>query len=1165
MTDIIYCGCCSQGFSSTQYFVQHVLSKEKTQCFDYFFCGKVSNDGLRRHTIRSRLAQKREYSAEAIEQVLQEEIEVERQRKLLRSGDFSVFDFVDDHGKKGSFGIQVRSDGKRIARASIQGGTKNESTTNKEEPAIRDDKAFTMPDEEENTPNFGAATGNNGYDTPNNGALKVDQGSDANRASNLGNMGAPNLFEGPAVVNEDGLHTFKQYVEMARHEYQRFTPEMKAAIELMHVMNQKGGSLTLYEEIFQWHIRNLKAEEKVTAEALHKELVLRYNMEETLPMEVSTYLPHERTTIKLAVHDILAASMDLLSDPRLEDHHYLFYDDDPTAGPPPEFTTVGDINTGRAMRETYRKLIQPNPRTPCGRIRVPLAYIFYLDGCTTGQFQNNTLEILKFTLGILNRKCREMQWAWRNAGCIKRVIQRKNLAKRIIKGSSHLDSQKILKDDKYHQRGATQKVGDTRGFDATLYDTDTDTSLDENYNPRQRGRKRPPRVKPQDFMCMLQTILSSYKEKIQDPGGFPWDLRYQGKTYCLFFVPFILFVKADGKEGDKMCGAYQSKTEHVQCLCRFCTCPTCDTDKVYPWDSQFVPVMKTQHLIQPLVTAGDLEVLKSISQQCVWNPWYEILFGLHNNSGIHGAINIEPLHWTYLGTYKYDRANFFDQTGPDSILSNNLDAVAQAYGFPLKRQSNRDVPRTQFSNVVKDGIVMAHEMQGIILVLVLTLRSTKGRHYILDTALGDQKMYFPDEKPLNNWIRLLELHLMFDRWMQQEEFNVAMVELAKTKVLEIMAMTKYVGRRSKGMQFKTANFHGMKHVCDAILDFGSPKNVDTRSDEMHHKPDKKTAQRTTKHLDTFDIEVSKKIVQRRAVDLGMAEINDPYGRKKWHYYRRKPLLPTSPLSEKDKLPVLSGPSAVFYRMNGAEELQFKVNSRMQGKEKYVYDVSTSTAISELANGLELNEVSVFGHLKVFLNTDDKKASIFHATPYEEGHPWNDFGVFNLSKPTSPTERSFVVAQIKCFIDFRELQMDNNFCWEPGIYCIIEPMIRSEDAFDARRSLLFELWLKTPSTLIEISDLHCKAQCVHIKHLRMTATVVPDFDNPNSRAYLRMVPMNEWPLMFEDWLQEPPNENAWPEIDTDSDVDPTEQEYQEEDILEEDTSFEYAVSDTSDTE
>ena len=43
------------------------------------------------------------------------------------------------------------------------------------------------------------------------------------------------------------------------------------------------------------------------------------------------------------------------------------------------------------------------------------------------------------------------------------------------------------------------------------------------------------------------------------------------------------------------------------------------------------------------------------------------------------------------------------------------------------------------------------------------------------------------------------------------------------------------------------------------------------------------------------------------------------------------------------------------------------------------------------------------------------------------------------------------------------------------------------------------------------------ELVSIDRILHPATVVPDHENPNKRAYLRMIPMKVWSKMFDDWL------------------------------------------------
>jgi hypothetical protein len=55
-----------------------------------------------------------------------------------------------------------------------------------------------------------------------------------------------------------GLKRFYAYVAKAALDHVELTPEMKAAVEMMHMINAKDGSLELYDEVFKWHMKHHK-------------------------------------------------------------------------------------------------------------------------------------------------------------------------------------------------------------------------------------------------------------------------------------------------------------------------------------------------------------------------------------------------------------------------------------------------------------------------------------------------------------------------------------------------------------------------------------------------------------------------------------------------------------------------------------------------------------------------------------------------------------------------------------------------------------------------------------------------------------------------------------------------------------------------------------------
>ena len=221
---------------------------------------------------------------------------------------------------------------------------------------------------------------------------------------------------------EASIKQFQAYCKRARKDHLRLSREMKASVALMVLMNEKGGSIVLYDAISKWHRNHIKSPETMESKKLHDTLVDRYNLEPTLPFETKIQsLPHAKESADIACHDATAMIVDLLTDPRVGDADYLFNGNDPMAGIPELFEEVGDVNTGLAYRETYKELIEPAPFTPSGRRNMLLPIVMYMDGTYAGQFGSCQMEFLKVTLGIFNRKYRGKSSAWRNIGYVKAI------------------------------------------------------------------------------------------------------------------------------------------------------------------------------------------------------------------------------------------------------------------------------------------------------------------------------------------------------------------------------------------------------------------------------------------------------------------------------------------------------------------------------------------------------------------------------------------------------------------------------------------------------------------------------------------------------------------------------------------------------------------------
>ena len=1065
---MILCGNCGRSFSDLRYFTQHLGGAKNADCEKAFFSRrKQASKGLSRPT--GRPVSKRERTINDVEAILKENEEFMKHRKALKTADYSVFDFHD-----------------------------NDNTTpfKGTEQTIHDDN---NNDEDEESDNDNAK-----MPAIDNNAAKAEQ-----EEQPPAKEGEPWNEPEP---RESKRRMFKEYVERAKIDHKKIPAELAAAIELMDLMNRSGGSVTLYNEVFKWHMDHLNSPCLVSANKLHDTLIERHNLKDTLPCERTVFLPHSKARVNLTCNDCESQSVDLLTDPRIKKQDWLFFNDDPAASPPEEFVTVSDINSGRAYRRTHELLIKPEPYTKEGRQKVLAPYLIYLDAAALGFYNNHSIEILKFTLGLLNGKCRQKDWAWKNLGHIKKVLKQKNEGIEMIASSGHIDSKRFLKDPT-HRAHLTHPLGvNTPDSDADHYTPPADAPNQGNHQPET------PTVQAQDLHEMLRILLLSYND-MEKKGGFPWDHQHHnGTLHKLWLVPFIIIVKADGQEHDKLCGLYGPKHGGIKNICRYCTIRTDEVDQPC---LEPRPQLKTVEMISDLVRRKDYEALRNLSQHCIMNAFYELRFGLHDKRGIHGACPIEVLHWIQLGMFKYSRSNFFDQTG-NGKLARMLEAVCSMSGHLLSRQSDRNLPRTKFSaRDIKEGTLMGHEMEGVLLALNLTLRCTKGREAIMNLARGNQKEYFPDERSIREWIRLLEMQLMFFAWLGRNEMKVGHVLRAQTKVKELMSLTKAVGNRAEGMGFKTMNFHGAAHVCTDILNFGVPHNVDTSPNEKGHKRDKKSAKRTQMRTDTMDSNVGTQIAYRNAVDLGVEELA---GRPRWDYFRGFDH-PDSDDDDPDSAyfdPKLTGAKTKTFCPEGIDERISVAVTTMKGKDKFIYEEQVLIALAEIGDYVAdyMKVVWAYSELKVFCPQSNNNTQIYRASPYFEGQPWYDWAIFNLSKPESPTIRRFVLAQIQCFVDLRDLPEDADLRFDSGIYCVIEPASRNTAVDESGRSEFWEPWIKGASSTLGFENTSNKLELANITQIVKPACVVPDIGNPNNRAYLRMIPRSEWAFMFEDWLDMP---------------------------------------------
>ena len=105
-------------------------------------------------------------------------------------------------------------------------------------------------------------------------------------------------------------------------------------------------------------------QKRQTKTQLTETLRKRYFMEDCKPELVRVNLPSAGIKVRIP-----AMMQDLLTDPRIVDGDYLWFNNNPLGAPPAEWMELADIKDGLSHRKTCEKEILHRPYTESGRRR----------------------------------------------------------------------------------------------------------------------------------------------------------------------------------------------------------------------------------------------------------------------------------------------------------------------------------------------------------------------------------------------------------------------------------------------------------------------------------------------------------------------------------------------------------------------------------------------------------------------------------------------------------------------------------------------------------------------------------------------------------------------------------------------------------------------------
>ncbi len=675
--------------------------------------------------------------------------------------------------------------------------------------------------------------------------------------------------------DESVLHFYKELFLLQSNPLglERFSREEKVQIELLQLLKDLKTPLKAFSLILNWAAKSnerghfFKVGCQHSREKVIKNLYQRYNMNGLIPKEKQLYLPYSKRTVSMVYFDASAVFASLLSCPTLnQDEYFLFHDQKDPFAEPSKSADVGDINTGRCYRKTYDALVKKVG------VDIILPTILAMDKTHIDLAGHLQMEPITMSHGLLKHSMRSKPIAMRILGYINHS------------SPAHIPPQSSDK------KTTTNSNAPNGPLPPGTVIADAPLRRIQNISW--------PTYMLNEMHMQIEFILEQSGFLRLQNHGFKWNLHYNKQIYPVVLHPFVPFIIGDTEGHDRLCGHYTARFKEIKQLCRVCECPTLESGY-----SKAKYRHRKSGTINKLVRRGDTETLKSLSQNYLKNGFDKVRFGQHNNRGIFGACPGEMLHLISLGWFKYCLDAFSSQAGgPQSVALKQYDRLCSVIGKHLSRQSDRDIPRTNFPKGFSSGSnLMGHEMAGCLLVKLFALHTTyfrlifkvgtipaKKRKKKLTEPVVEVDCNTSDEEPpelprlcsdkhVADWILVVSSLLQWHQWMKQPTIAKAQVRKSEFAVQWLVRQVAQVSPRQQGMGTNTIKTHLVLHLFEDMLDHGVPENVNSSYAESAHIPlAKMTSRNTQKRAVSFTRQAAHRYVENLVVSLASADMSHNY-------------------------------------------------------------------------------------------------------------------------------------------------------------------------------------------------------------------------------------------------------------------------------------------------
>ena len=392
------------------------------------------------------------------------------------------------------------------------------------------------------------------------------------------------------------------------------------------------------------------------------------------------------------------------------------------------------------------------------------------------------------------------------------------------------------------------------------------------YHPQRKGDSSTDNIR--NLHASLLGALATLREACNGTDGLEWtNLPWNNKLWRVRMRFAIAFVIGDTEMHDKLCGRYGSRNITQSMLCRHCNCPS---DNINIPRSNFLnaerKLWKPSDFDSPTIVEGTMteqEYFKSISHHRIKNCFHGLDFGA-NEHNIHFASPSEKLHMHQLGVAARatETLTTVFLSGKKKLIE-QFEAITSYYGPVIHRQSDRDFPRTRFSETINTARKEGNQYAGMLFLQLMAMTCHEGRTFLTQKEAGLTHL------EIDHRVYVLELVLGMEEFLKYSATRKDIRQLSKMVIHFVSCINNHL-KRAVGAGNKLIKNHMYFHLPEYIAKFGPPSGWDSSPSESNHKTEVKAPAKRTQ-LNQFSLikqtglrHLEYRAIERLASDFGMS-------------------------------------------------------------------------------------------------------------------------------------------------------------------------------------------------------------------------------------------------------------------------------------------------------